>query len=54
MIPRERGGGKAREATCAVVVDGQDATIDYQLEETLAVTTAVALDKMLAMVDDLS
>ena len=53
MSPNDEVGGAARGATPTVVVDGQNTTIDHQLEEKAAVP-ASALDKMLAILDDLS
>uniref|UniRef100_M4BS38 RxLR effector candidate protein n=1 Tax=Hyaloperonospora arabidopsidis (strain Emoy2) TaxID=559515 RepID=M4BS38_HYAAE len=46
-------GGEAHEATPAVVADGQEMTNGHELEENSAVRM-VALDKMLAMLGDLS
>ena len=53
MSPNDEVGGAARGATPTVVADGQNTTIDHQLEEKAAVP-ASALDKMLAILDDLS
>ena len=54
MSPTERVGGAARGATLAVVDDGKKRTFDHLLEEKSAVPAAVVLDKMLAMLGDLS
>ena len=53
MSSNDEVGGVAREATPAVVVDGQNTIIGHQPEDKSAVP-ASALDKMLAMIGDLS
>ena len=53
MSPKNRVAGAAQGATPAAVVDGRETTEDHQLEEKSAVPAA-ALDKMLAMLGDLT
>ncbi|KAI9918384.1 hypothetical protein PsorP6_011475 [Peronosclerospora sorghi] len=54
MSPTIRDGAEARGAKPAVVIDGQNTTFDHQLEEKSAVPENAALEKMLAMLGDLS
>lgn len=53
ILPKTRVDEKAQQAKPAVVVDAQDITNDQKLEEKSRVP-AVALEKMLAMLGDLS